>query len=181
VRKATGKRRFQAEKILEFSLRRLFNRNIPLPMEQPKRGRGRPRKYQSPEEAKAAQKAAIRIWKAQHPGYPEVPLPPKTQREKELKRRGRPPIFDKPPARSRHLLSRYGITPDLEQQLLEGQDHKCAICRKPKPAGRALHCDHNHNTGAVRGFLCNKCNLGLHFVENAEFMKQATRYLEQRR
>jgi len=37
------------------------------------------------------------------------------------------------------------------------QSHKCLICGKRE----ALVIDHSHQHGAVRGLLCNRCNIGL--------------------
>jgi hypothetical protein len=38
--------------------------------------------------------------------------------------------------------------------LAEWQDGRCAICGK----ARDLVCDHDHETGLVRGWLCQSCN-----------------------
>lgn len=45
-----------------------------------------------------------------------------------------------------------------------------------------LNWDHNHGTGAFRGWLCGLCNRGLGmFEDNAELMKAAAKYVEERR
>jgi hypothetical protein len=36
----------------------------------------------------------------------------------------------------------------------------CAICREP-PGDTALHVDHCHDTGRIRGLLCFRCNSAL--------------------
>src|SRR5438132_8766483 len=52
---------------------------------------------------------------------------------------------------------RYGIAQAEVLALLEQQGGTCAICRiKP-----AVHVDHDHATGRVRGILCFACNRGL--------------------
>lgn len=37
--------------------------------------------------------------------------------------------------------------------------------------------DHNHDTGKVRAILCVKCNTGLSYIENKNFLKLAKEYL----
>lgn len=40
--------------------------------------------------------------------------------------------------------------------------HVCAICGKPeRVAGRRLARDHDHETGVVRGYLCQRCNMAV--------------------
>lgn len=57
----------------------------------------------------------------------------------------------------------YNLHPEEIETIRLFQDNTCAICRAPGP-----QCiDHDHATGAVRGLLCNSCNLGLgHFEGN---------------
>lgn len=59
-----------------------------------------------------------------------------------------------------HLKDKYGITPEQYEEMLERQGGGCAICGKP-PGDIALHVDHCHETGRVRGLLCFSCNAGL--------------------
>ncbi len=61
--------------------------------------------------------------------------------------------------------------------LLDRQKDNCAICGiLPKEELRA---DHNHQTGQVRGLLCNKCNLMLGLVgDSIPTLNQAVTYLE---
>lgn len=70
-----------------------------------------------------------------------------------------------------------GLTPDAEAILLEQQSGVCAICGKPDK--RKLSIDHCHETGAIRGLLCRRCNLGLGcFGDDVEALKKAIEYLE---
>ena len=78
-------------------------------------------------------------------------------------------------------LSRYGLTGDDYEKLLDKQDNKCAICGATESTGRSskLYVDHDHETGEVRGLLCNHCNAGLGmFRDNIEALKAAVEYLE---
>lgn len=65
--------------------------------------------------------------------------------------------------RGYRLKRRYGITAEQYDALLEAQGGVCAICGEP-PKGKALHVDHDHATGGVRGLLCGgyrSCNTTL--------------------
>lgn len=79
-------------------------------------------------------------------------------------------------------ITRYGISVDEHQQMLAKQEGLCAICRKP-PAMTArtsqrLHIDHDHETGKVRGLLCDRCNVGLgHFRDSSKLLAAAITYL----
>lgn len=50
----------------------------------------------------------------------------------------------------------YGLTMDEYKVKLEAQGERCAVCGE-YPEKR-LHVDHDHQTGAVRGLLCEWCN-----------------------
>jgi superfamily II helicase len=65
-------------------------------------------------------------------------------------------------------------------QLLVTQSFQCAICQTPaKEFDRSLSVDHNHSTGAVRGLLCNHCNIGLgNFKEDVSYLEAAIEYLK---
>jgi len=41
------------------------------------------------------------------------------------------------------------------------QNGLCAICKKPCDTNDVLSVDHCHETGKIRGLLCNKCNIGI--------------------
>lgn len=66
-------------------------------------------------------------------------------------------------ARKAHLKSKFNITLEQYDKMLEKQNGVCAICGKP-PIHRKLAIDHNHKTGKIRGLLCIRCNpmLGWH-------------------
>lgn len=78
-----------------------------------------------------------------------------------------------------HRTKSYGITVAQYKQMLEEQKGLCAICGEPDPDGKRLSIDHDHDTGTVRGLLCNKCNLGLgYFRDSAKRLARAAIYLE---
>lgn len=76
-------------------------------------------------------------------------------------------------------LKKYGITLEQYQQMLEAQGGGCAICgAETNKNGKSLFVDHCHDTGAVRGILCYKCNTGLgSFKDNATLLARAVSYL----
>jgi hypothetical protein len=79
------------------------------------------------------------------------------------------------------LKYRHGISIEQYDQMLEAQDHKCAICQQ-YPRGNLKnpwHVDHDHSSGKVRGILCHSCNTGLgNFNDNPEILKRALGYLQ---
>jgi hypothetical protein len=55
-------------------------------------------------------------------------------------------------------LSKYGLTTEREQALLDKQNYKCPMCRR-KFSQEVIMCrDHSHELGHFRGFLCQMCN-----------------------
>lgn len=82
-------------------------------------------------------------------------------------------------SRAAWLMRAYGVTVEEYDAKLEEQDGRCAICRK-RPRRKKLHVDHDHETGAVRGLLCFRCNAGLgNFLDNPRSLKRAYQYLKQ--
>ena len=63
---------------------------------------------------------------------------------------------------------RYGITPEQWQAVHDEQGGLCGICRGPQQGKRRLGIDHNHETGKVRGLLCDRCNLLVGKVETGQ-------------
>jgi len=75
----------------------------------------------------------------------------------------------------------YGLSEEMFQELLTAQDGACAICRSTEWPGKnnAPHVDHCHTTGAVRGLLCGRCNVGLgQFKDDVQRLRAAIAYLE---
>ena len=85
------------------------------------------------------------------------------------------------------LIKIFGITPEQFDQMLEDQNHVCAVCKnserlithstgKPAP----LSVDHCHKTGRVRALLCNRCNTTLGKVaDDPHLLRHLADYLEQ--
>lgn len=88
-------------------------------------------------------------------------------------------------------IARYGLTGAQWHALFESQGRKCAVCQNNEPgrkpaliAGNAWCTDHDHETGMVRGILCQYCNKTLgHFGDTIATMRkriaQFERYLVQ--
>ena len=83
--------------------------------------------------------------------------------------------------RDYNLFSSYGIGLAEYNKLLESQEGVCAICKKlPSFDSRKKHLvvDHDHDTGEVRGLLCDTCNRGLGLLgDNQQILENATNYL----
>ena len=76
-----------------------------------------------------------------------------------------------------------GISEDKLDELSLKQNGKCAICGRKQPETgshryKSLAVDHCHETGKIRGLLCNNCNraLGL-FQDSPELLCRAAEYL----
>lgn len=65
--------------------------------------------------------------------------------------------------KNRQLIRRYGISLEDYNQLLIKQNNKCKLC-KEGPIHKPV-VDHNHLTGAVRGIVCQGCNIIIGFFE----------------
>lgn len=77
------------------------------------------------------------------------------------------------------LKRNYNLTIEDYLFLLAQQDGVCAICKTRCSTGKRLAVDHEHDTGFVRGLLCNYCNRGLGmFRDNIGYMKSAIDYVE---
>ena len=79
-----------------------------------------------------------------------------------------------------NLKKRYGITREEYDIILTDQGLGCAICgyKGLLTAKKNLSVDHNHETGTVRGLLCQKCNTGLgNFQDDPEIILKALTYL----
>ena len=80
------------------------------------------------------------------------------------------------------LRKRYGITQEDFERMALSQNHLCAICGEipsgTDKRGDLLHVDHCHDTGVVRGLLCNRCNIGIsNLKHDPAILRNAAEYL----
>lgn len=67
-----------------------------------------------------------------------------------------------------------GLTYEQVQEMLAQANSKCACCGR---VTTSLLLDHNHQTGCVRGLVCNSCNVGIGHIERDGFLELAQAYL----
>lgn len=65
-----------------------------------------------------------------------------------------------------HVVKTYGLPPGRYAQMMLEQDGVCAVCGNACVTGRRLAVDHDHNTGAVRGLLCIRCNRAVGYLRD---------------
>jgi hypothetical protein len=88
--------------------------------------------------------------------------------------------------RNNNLQKRYGITEEIYRKMYEDQKGCCAICTKHTSAvfskgaeGFELCVDHCHETGKVRGLLCENCNTGIGKLnDDVKLLESAIKYLK---
>lgn len=79
--------------------------------------------------------------------------------------------------------TKYGITPEDYDRMLDDQNNVCKICQQPETKVRRgkkmnLSIDHDHVSGKIRGLLCSNCNRGLGmFKDNQVSLRAAAEYL----
>ncbi|GAV43170.1 endonuclease VII domain-containing protein [Streptomyces acidiscabies] len=77
--------------------------------------------------------------------------------------------------RQGHLKRSYGITEAQRDEMIAGQKGLCVICLKAP----AVHVDHCHETGRVRGVLCFNCNSAIGKLgDDPDAVRRAASYLE---
>lgn len=78
----------------------------------------------------------------------------------------------------------YDMTEEEYNHLLHLQNNVCAICQKhetrkhPNGTISRLCVDHCHETGVIRGLLCNLCNLTIKKGDTPDFYRAIVKYLE---
>ncbi|WUN04179.1 endonuclease VII domain-containing protein [Streptomyces virginiae] len=77
--------------------------------------------------------------------------------------------------RAGHLKRAYGITEAERERMIASQGGTCCICE----TAPAVHVDHCHKTGRVRGVLCFNCNTAIGLLgESPGTIERAIAYLE---
>jgi hypothetical protein len=82
--------------------------------------------------------------------------------------------------KDRDLQSNYGIDLETYNRMLAQQNHRCKICHAHQDVlKRAMCVDHDHDTGKVRGLLCDTCNRSLGLLkDNVNTLMRAVYYLQ---
>jgi len=87
--------------------------------------------------------------------------------------------------RANNLKNRFDMTIEQYNIIFLKQKGKCVICQKSETikdkrgSVKWLSIDHNHNTGKVRGLLCNACNTGLGKMgDSIKVLESAIKYLK---
>ena len=105
----------------------------------------------------------------------------------EVRARARQLYKDDPELRRRykhyHLKRFYDITIDEYDALCLEQNNCCAVCgTHQSKLKKPLYVDHNHDTGKVRGLLCDLCNRGLgYFKDDVNRLIKAIDYITEDR
>ena len=74
-----------------------------------------------------------------------------------------------------HIKRMYGLTRTELDALIGAQGGLCAICE----TNPAVHVDHDHATGKIRGVLCFTCNVALgQLKDDVALFRKAIDYLE---
>lgn len=87
-------------------------------------------------------------------------------------------------ARRALLKHNYGITLEQYEEILEKQNHSCAVCKRHRSLfKKSLAVDHEHgdgpNGGAIRGALCTDCNRAvIGRRKDPQIFHNAAKYLE---
>lgn len=91
-------------------------------------------------------------------------------------------IYTKDKSRHNLITSVYKTTEGEIQKMHTLQEGKCVICKVFKPTyitQGSLYVDHCHETGKIRGLLCNSCNVMLGLAkDNLLILENAISYLK---
>jgi len=81
--------------------------------------------------------------------------------------------------KNKDLKKKFGISLEEWNQMFANQQGRCLICNiHSDDLYKSLAVDHCHSTGAIRGLLCEPCNLAIGLLkENINSLKGAINYL----
>ena len=80
--------------------------------------------------------------------------------------------------RKADLKARYNLSTEEYEYMSFKQGHVCAICGSKSQNNKKLCVDHDHNTNAIRGLLCHKCNTSIGLLkDDADLVLKAYNYL----
>ena len=87
--------------------------------------------------------------------------------------------FNKEKFRAYSLKALYGVSAEKYKEMQAQQGHMCQICKTHESnLKRKLFADHCHETGKVRGLLCQYCNTMLgNAKDNVLVLQSAINYL----
>lgn len=99
------------------------------------------------------------------------------ERLTDYKRKWRIENFEK--FKNQQLLWKFGITISEYNDMFSEQEGKCVICGiHQNELTKSLAVDHCHETGNIRGLLCQTCNLMLGYSgDDIEILKKSIKYL----
>ena len=103
-------------------------------------------------------------------------------REKSAAWRKANPERTKQGIRCATLRKKYGMSAKEFDEKFLAQGSCCAICKTKESSSRnkgAMHVDHDHVSGKIRGILCQGCNVTLGKMRDSpELLRAAAAYLE---
>lgn len=112
--------------------------------------------------------------KMQREKYNSDPLQKIKRQIRASRRKEKDPLA----SRRKELKRLYNITLEEYAEIFKNQGEVCAICKNTCSTKKSLSVDHDHETGRVRGLLCNKCNVGLgSFRDSKILLLRASEYL----
>lgn len=83
-----------------------------------------------------------------------------------------------PGHRAKAKLSRYGLSLEQYDEMLQAQGAHCALCGCADQRGLKLAVDHCHTTGVVRGLLCTHCNTAIGLLkDDPDLIEKAAEYV----
>ncbi len=114
-----------------------------------------------------ANRERARLWRSANPDRV-------AEKQRAYTAAGRKRISD----RKSYLKRKFGLTPEQYDAMLAAQGGVCHLCGRPPNESVALHVDHDHSTGQIRGILCFKCNNALgDFDDDPDRLMAAAMYL----